>query len=85
MKDLERLFITRLREIYEAEHQLAGALAEVEYYATSRLLKLAVRRHLNQTEKHAKRLEQVFKEIGASPTANRAKVSRASSTKLKSL
>src|ERR1043166_1506761 len=61
------LFLITLREIYDAEHLLASALAELEKYAVSKLLKLAVHHHLNQTEKHSKRLEKVFKEIGPAP------------------
>ena len=67
MNDLERVFVRELREIYDGEHQLAGALAELEKYAKSDLLKLAFRHHLKQTEKHATRLEKVFQEIGETP------------------
>jgi len=67
MNDLQRLFIRELREVYDAEHLLVSALAELAYYADSRLLKLAFLQHRKQTEKHARRLEEVFKEIGLVP------------------
>jgi ferritin-like metal-binding protein YciE len=60
MKDLEKLFINQLREVYDCEHQLAGALAEMELYAKSKMLKLALAFHCRQTENHFKRLEKAF-------------------------
>ncbi len=65
--DLEKLFNKQLREMNDAEHMLAQGLAELEYYATSKPLKLALGYHLKQTEKHSKRLEKVFSKIGSSP------------------
>jgi ferritin-like metal-binding protein YciE len=66
-RDLPRLFLSQLREMYDAEHMLACALPELELYATSKLLKFAVHHHMRQTEKHSKRLEKVFKEVGLAP------------------
>lgn len=67
MNDLERLFLRELREMFDAEHLLVCALAELAYYAESPLLKFAFRHHKSQTEKHVKRLEQVFRELGQVP------------------
>lgn len=67
MKDLERLFIRELREIFDAEHLLVSALAELAYYAQSPLLKFAIKHHKSQTEKHVERVEQVFRCIGQTP------------------
>ena len=39
MKNLEKLFLRRLREMYDAENLLVSALAELAYYADSKILK----------------------------------------------
>ena len=66
-RELERLFVRQLRQMLDGEHLLVSALAEVEFYAVSRLLKLAVRYHRWQTKKHVHRLEQVFSRLGETP------------------
>jgi ferritin-like metal-binding protein YciE len=63
----EKLFLVGLQEMYDAEHLLASALAELQKYAVSKVLKLAFWYHQKQTEKHSKRLEKVFEEIGSPP------------------
>lgn len=67
MTNLELLFIRELREMYDGEHLLVSALAELAYYAESPLLKFAIRHHKSQTEKHVRRLEEVFREFGQVP------------------
>ncbi len=67
MNDLEKLFVTELGEIYDAEHQLVSALEELQKYSISKLLKLAFAHHAKQTRKHSERLEKVFQELGVSP------------------
>jgi ferritin-like metal-binding protein YciE len=62
--ELERLFVRQLRQMFDGEHLLAHTLAEVEFYAVSRILKIAVQFHRWQTKKHVERLEQIFMEIG---------------------
>lgn len=67
MNDLEKLFLSELRDIYDGEHQLVKALGDLEQNAMSGELKRAFHQHLDQTRRHVNRLEQVFKEIGESP------------------
>lgn len=67
MNDLEKLFVSELKDIYDGEQQLVEALAELEESASSGELKSAFREHLQQTKGHVNRLEQVFKEIGEAP------------------
>lgn len=67
MNDLEKLFVSELRDIYDGEHQLVKALGDLEQNAVSGELKRALHQHLEQTRGHVNRLEQVFKEIGESP------------------
>jgi len=62
--DLRILFLRYLRTAFDAEHLLVIGLNELHYYAASAILKLAIRQHRAQTEKHAERLEKVFSQIG---------------------
>jgi|ERR1051326_549897 ferritin-like metal-binding protein YciE len=64
LKDFRRVFFRQVREMYDAEHLLISALAELEYYAESRLLRFAFAHHRKQTEKHVENVEKVFKQIG---------------------
>lgn len=61
---LQLAFIRELRQMYDAEHLLINTLEEVAYYATSGVLRFAVRHHRSQTEKHVQRLQKVFGELG---------------------
>jgi ferritin-like metal-binding protein YciE len=63
----KQLFLVQLEEMYDAEHQLASALAELQKYAVSKVLTLAFWFHQKQTEKHSKRLEKVFDEVRLRP------------------
>ena len=67
MSDLRRLFVRQLREACDMEHLLINALAELAFYADSRVLKFAFKHHRSQTEQHAERIQKVFREIGESP------------------
>lgn len=67
MNDLEKLFVSELKDIYDGEHQLVKALGELEKNAVSGELKSAFHEHLQQTKAHVNRLEQVFQHIGESP------------------
>lgn len=67
MNDLEKLFVSELKDIYDGEQQLVKALGEMEETAQSTELKSAFHTHLEQTRGHVNRLEQVFKQMGESP------------------
>lgn len=67
MKDLQKLFISELRDIYDGEQRLVEALPEMEARAGSEGLKQAFQEHLGQTRNHVHRLEEVFQEIGEAP------------------
>ena len=67
MNDLEKLFVSELKDIYDGEQQLVEALGELEKNAVSGELKSAFREHLQQTKGHVNRLEQVFQQIGEEP------------------
>jgi ferritin-like metal-binding protein YciE len=58
------LMIDGLQDIYYAEQELAKALTKMEQKATQPSLKQAFERHQQETVLHAKRLEDVFAELG---------------------
>src|SRR5947199_2445356 len=61
---LKTLYINELRDLYNAENQLVKALPKMAKAASSEELKDAFEKHLNQTETHVERLEEVFDDIG---------------------
>ena len=67
MNDLAKLFEHTLMDIYYAENQIAKTLPKLAKAAKAPELKKAFETHLDQTETHIERLEQVFKLIGKPP------------------
>ena len=59
--NLQELLIEELRDIYHAEGQLLKALPKMAKAAKNRQLSAAFNRHLEQTKRQAKRLEQILK------------------------
>jgi ferritin-like metal-binding protein YciE len=57
---LHDAFIDELRDSYDAEKQLIKALGKLAKAASSPVLKEAFRSHLEETQGHVERLEQVF-------------------------
>ncbi len=66
MKTLDDLFLHELRDLYSAEKQLLKALPKMAKAASSSRLQQAFQAHLQQTEGHAERLEQIFEQLEAS-------------------
>src|ERR1700722_12110570 len=63
-KTLHDAFIDELQDAYDAEKQLTKALPKMAKAATSEELREAFESHLEETQGHVKRLEQVFASIG---------------------
>jgi ferritin-like metal-binding protein YciE len=63
-KTLEDLFEDTLRDIYYAERQITKALPKMAKAATSPQLKAGFEKHLQETEGHVERLEQIFEILG---------------------
>jgi ferritin-like metal-binding protein YciE len=63
-KTLDDLFLDTLKDIYFAEKQIVKALPKMAKAATSPDLKAGFEKHLEETEGHVERLEQVFEIIG---------------------
>jgi ferritin-like metal-binding protein YciE len=64
--DLHKLFLGELADIYNAEQQLTKALPKMAKVAESDELREAFETHLEETEEHVSRLEQIFEELGES-------------------
>jgi ferritin-like metal-binding protein YciE len=61
---LEKFFLDALKDIYYAEQQLVKALPKMEKAATTEELEDAFSDHRIQTERHVKRLERIFSQLG---------------------
>jgi ferritin-like metal-binding protein YciE len=62
---LKELFVEQIRDLYDAEKQITKALPKLAKASESEELADALREHLEQTEGHVARLEQVFEIAGA--------------------
>ncbi len=63
-KTLEDLFYDTLKDIYYAERQIVRALPKMAREAQSPDLKAGFEKHLQETEGHVERLQQIFDLIG---------------------
>ena len=68
---LRELFIDSLKDIYWAEKALTKALPKMVKNATSKKLIEGLESHLNETEEHIKRLEEVFSNLGKKAVAKK--------------
>jgi ferritin-like metal-binding protein YciE len=73
METLQDLFMDVLKDTYDAEHQITKALPKMAKAANSPELKAAFEEHLQQTETHIQRLEQVFEAQGKKPSRKTCK------------
>lgn len=64
IKTMDDLFVHTLRDIYYAEKQILKALPKMIEKATNPALKQGFEKHLQETEGHVKRVEQVFEMHG---------------------
>src|SRR5438067_9390009 len=73
INSLESLLLHEVKDLYHAEKQLVKALPKVIKKASSPELKHAVEEHLQQTEGHVNRLEQVFEMLGQPAKSTKCK------------
>ena len=78
---LHDAFIDELRDAYDGERQLTKALPKLAKTATSPALRDAFETHLEETQEHIARLEEVFEGLGEGREASTATASPASSRK----
>jgi ferritin-like metal-binding protein YciE len=67
LDNLKKLYIEELRDLYSAENQLLKALPKMAKGAASDELKQAFENHLEETEGHVERLEEIFEDLDESP------------------
>ena len=63
-KTLDDLFLDTLKDIYYAEKQIVKTLPKMAKAATAPELKAGFEKHLEETEGHVERPEQIFELIG---------------------
>jgi ferritin-like metal-binding protein YciE len=73
MNTLRETFLEELADIYDAEKQLLTALPKLVKAAQNEQLKEGFEEHLEQTEEHVQRLEQVFEQFGEKAKARKCK------------
>ncbi len=66
LESLQDLYVHELKDLFSAETQLIKALPKMAKAAANRQLAAGFRQHLEQTKRHAKRLEQILKSHGES-------------------
>lgn len=71
LDSLKTLYIDELKGIYDAEKQLVEALPKMAEAATSDDLKRGFRQHLEQTQDHIQRLEDIFDNLGETPAGKK--------------
>ena len=69
-KSLNDLFLLNLRRVYDAEQRLVKALPKLRDAATSEELKHAFQTHLEETEVHVDRLDEIFGWLDEKPKAS---------------
>jgi ferritin-like metal-binding protein YciE len=67
LNTLQDLFVHELKDLYSAETQITKALPKMAETANSEELQQAFAKHLQETEEHVQRLENIFRELEVSP------------------
>jgi ferritin-like metal-binding protein YciE len=68
---LEKFFVEELKDIYWAEKHLVKSLPKLQKAATSDELASAIEEHIEVTEGHVERLEEVFEMMGETARAKK--------------
>ncbi|HEX4964548.1 MAG TPA: ferritin-like domain-containing protein [Thermoanaerobaculia bacterium] len=70
---LRKLYVEELKDLYSAEKQILQALPKMVKKATHPQLKSAFQEHLEVTQGHVERLNQIFDALGKSPQGKKCK------------
>src|SRR5947209_15986458 len=73
MESLQDLFVDQLKDLYNAENQLIKALPKMAKAASNPELQQAFTTHLQETRKHAERIEQVLDKMGEKAKGKKCK------------
>lgn len=68
---LRELYIDELKDLYSAERQLTKALPKMAKAASSEELRQGFEEHLEQTQGHVERLDEIFGQLGAKATGKK--------------
>jgi ferritin-like metal-binding protein YciE len=66
-ESLRALYVTELKDLYDGEKQILGALPKMAQNASDPQLRAAFEEHLQQTRAQVARLETIFQRLGQSP------------------
>jgi ferritin-like metal-binding protein YciE len=70
-ESLRELYVTELKDLYNAEIQLVKALPKMAKASSNAELRQGFEEHLRQTSEHVSRLEQIFELLGEKPTGKK--------------
>ena len=70
---LHEVFLEELKDVYDAEKQLTKALPKLAKAARSQELRTAFEHHLEETEQHVERIEQIFEFLDEPAKGKRCK------------
>ena len=73
INSLMEVLLEELKDIYNAEHQILGALPKMVKKATSPALKEALKMHLEETEVQVERLDEISKILKVKLTGKKCK------------
>lgn len=73
INSLHDLYLTELKDLYDAENRITKALPKMAEAANSQELRNAFEQHLQQTRRHTERLEQIFQQLDESPKGHKCK------------
>jgi ferritin-like metal-binding protein YciE len=73
LENLQQLYLKELRDLYDAENQITGALPKLIDAANNSELKNVLQEHLDVTKKQIGRLEQIFQSLNEKPSGETCK------------
>ncbi len=73
LESLRDLYLTELKDLYDAENRIVKALPKMVENAKSADLRSAFEKHLEQTRQHVSRLEQIFQKMDEAPKGQKCK------------
>lgn len=73
LETMQDLMLDELRDLYNAEQQLTKALPKMVEKSSSMTLRQAFQNHLQETEGHVTRLEQIFESLDEKATGKKCK------------
>ena len=68
---LKELYVEELKDLFSAENQLTKALPKMAKASSSDELRQGFEEHLEQTQGHVQRLQQIFEQLGEKATGKK--------------